>query len=203
MGKPRGKLTPEIYRQIKEYKETHTIDETALHFGISRATIIWVNRYDNFKKMKQERAAAQREYMQGRKQQQILTQSSPETRKDIESPFKKDAAPLLTLPQNAELAPAQDSEPVTTSIKGLNIHQWAAKYEKTIEQLGKARAENAKLKERVENLEARLEMSEPSKVEKNVTGHIIDTSDLIKSQYDTDHIYVISGETQIVIPLKG
>lgn len=36
MGKPKGKLTPGLYDEIREYSKTHTIEETATKYGGER-----------------------------------------------------------------------------------------------------------------------------------------------------------------------
>lgn len=132
MGK-KAKLNPEMYAQIRAYSQTHSIKETADHFGVSDTTITWVKRYNSFREMKTERAALQRDYY--RRANNVtppdyrIGEIASTDKPKIESPFTNNVELTPTLPPNVEKAPEQDSEPVVTQEatlwQGKNAKEWA------------------------------------------------------------------------------
>lgn len=127
MGKPRGKLTPEVYERVKEYAQDHTIEETANRFGVSVATVSWVKRYSSFKEMRQ----GQKEASQNRTC--VKEKQSKKSRPIVDNPFPGAIPPKPVIPVDAKKAPGQDTEITTRTtdvVEGHNVYWWSAEYKK-------------------------------------------------------------------------
>lgn len=200
----KAKLNPEMYAQIRAYSQTHSIKETADHFGISGTTISWVKRYSSFREMKTERAALQRDYYH--KANNVtppdyrVGEIASTDRPKIESPFTNNVEPTPTLPPNVEKAPEQDSELVVTQEatlwQGKNAKEWAdeaKKWEDLAGELNKEldtyKALNKEAQEKVRTMKGNMLLMETEK------------SDVHVLPGPTCSIFVKVGDIEVSVPI--
>lgn len=169
--KPKGRLKPELYAEIREYSRNHTIQETADKYDLSASTISWIKRYDNFREMKQARAEDARNY--NRKVNNIPPENykigdvAPGEPKPIGSPFEPGAEPTTVLPVNLKKAPEQDGEVETKPslrYREKTAYEWWQEYDKqrnaydkAIEEFATVADEKKDLEEQVRLLKEQLE----------------------------------------------
>lgn len=204
MGKPKGKLTPGLYDEIREYSKTHTIEETATKYGVSASTISWVRRYDSFREMRRGQQEHNQRFAQNHQQYQKPTT----VRETIENPFPGKPEPKPIVPIGAQRAPEPDSEPVTRPMErsnGKTIYEWEAYAKKLEAEKTKFEAEKAELEKSKSELEEKLKLEIRQRANyyhPPVTVHQEETAESVKPLYDNEHIYVEVGETKLVIPIR-
>lgn len=193
--------------EIKLYTRTHTIAETAKKFDVSTATVTWIRRYDSFNEMRENRNRIMRNYKTKRK-----VETKPH--KKLFSPFSKNIEPKLKIPAGAERAPEQNGAPVTVNhltppkrvkaedkFDGLTLTEWSKKVEKyrdehnkLMDEIKELRAENTLDKAKIDALQNELKEKPAPVAQPVLVG---------EHNYSSDFIYVISGTTKIVIPIRG